>query len=46
MKNYQKPTINLEVVLISTPVANLSDWLEGTGNEYRDAGITTYEIAS
>ena len=46
MKNYQKPTINLESVTAKETLSNLSTWLEGAGSEYENAGITTFEIVS
>ena len=46
MKNYTKPAIVVEQFLSSENISNLSDWLEGYGNEYLDAGITTYVVES
>lgn len=46
MKNYQKPTINLESITAFETLSNLSSWLEGQGSEYENAGITTFEIVS
>ena len=46
MKKYNKPVIEVEQFLSFENISNLSDWLEGYGNEYIDAGITTYVVES
>ncbi len=46
MKQYSKPVVDINHFLSSENITNLSEWLEGTGNEYKNAGITTYVIES
>ena len=46
MKNYQKPQIDITVMLNKENISSLGDWLENAGEEYVDAGITTYVIES
>ena len=47
MKNYQKPQIDILAVLNKENISSgLNDWLNGAGNEYAQAGITTYVIVS
>ena len=46
MKNYQKPTVNIESVVLSEKISSLGTWLENEGSEYRNATITTFELAS
>ena len=47
MKKYQKPDVDIKKYHQTEMVASLGEWLESsTGEEYRDAGITTYVIES
>ncbi len=46
MKNYQKPQIYIMAVLNKENISSLGEWLENAGEEYVDAGITTYVIES
>ncbi len=46
MKNYQKPELTFNKVVSTKGIANLSDWLEGAGMNYAEAGITTYVVES
>ena len=47
MKNYQKPNFYILSVTQNENLASLGEWLEsGTGEEYKDAGITTYVLES
>ena len=47
MKVYQKPELLAQKLELKSSIANLSNWLEnGGGQEYADAGITTYVIES
>ena len=47
MKNYQKPQIDITVMLNKENISSgLTNWLEGAGSEYSNAGITTYVIES
>lgn len=46
MKNYQKPTVNIESVVASEMLSNFASWLEGAEKEYQNATITTFELAS
>ena len=46
MKNYQKPQIDITVMLNKENISSLGEWLENAGEEYVDAGITTYVIES
>ena len=46
MKQYSKPVVDNNHFLSSENITSLSEWLEGTGNEYKNAGITTYVIES
>ena len=48
MKNYQKPQIDITVILNKENISSgLAEWLQSAeGEAYSDAGITTYVIAS
>ena len=46
MKNYQKPQIDITVMLNKENISSLGEWLDNAGEEYVDAGITTYVIES
>ena len=46
MKNYNKPVMETELFLSSENITSLGEWLEESGNEYKEAGITTYVIES
>ena len=47
MKNYQKPNFDIIALTQSENIAGLSNWLEnGEGQEFSEAGITTYVIVS
>jgi len=48
MKKYIKMDMTLISVAANENISSngLSDWLEGSGDEYFDAGITTYIIES
>ncbi len=47
MKKYEKMTITKQSFLNEEKISSgLSGWLEAEGQEYADAGITTYEIVS
>ena len=46
MKNYQKPQIDIMVMLNKENISSLGEWLDNAGEEYVDAGITTYVIES
>ena len=47
MKPYQKPELLAQKLEFKSSIANLANWLEtGGGQEYADAGITTYVIVS
>ena len=45
MKKYITPEIK-ENIVVTEGIATLTAWLEGTGSDYVDAGITTYYIES
>lgn len=44
MKKYIIPEITIKSVNVEKDIASLSAWLEG--NEYQEAGITTFEYNS
>ena len=47
MKNYQKPQLDITAILNKENISNgLNNWLQGAGEAYKDAGITTYVIES
>ena len=48
MKNYQKPQIDITVMLNKENISSgLTNWLQtAEGEAYADAGITTYVIES
>lgn len=47
MKNYQKPLFELTNVIQKEQISSLADWLQaGGGQEYQQAGITTYVLES
>lgn len=46
MKNYEKPSVDFQSIVSFEKLSNLSDWLELQGEEFTDAGITTYLIES
>ena len=46
MKTYEKPNMAFQSIVSSEKLSNLSDWLELQGEEFTDAGITTYVIES
>ncbi len=48
MKKYEKMAITKQSFLNEEKISSsgLSGWLESEGQDYADAGITTYEIVS
>lgn len=46
MKNYQKPKLDIKDICSLEKLSSLGDWLEGSGAEYENAGITTYVVES
>ena len=47
MKNYQKPQLDIMAMLNKENISSgLNTWLQGAGEAYADAGITTYVIES
>ena len=47
MKNYQKPQIDITDVTSREQISSLGEWLESSnGQEYQEAGITTYVLES
>lgn len=47
MKKYEKMTITEQSFLNEEKISSgLTGWLQNEGQEYSDAGITTYEVVS
>ena len=46
MKNYQKPILDIREVAVKEKLSTLSEWLNGNGATYTNAGVTTYVIES
>jgi len=47
MKTYQKPELDIAKITQECNIASLAQWLESaSGEEYQNAGITTYVIQS
>ena len=47
MKNYQKPQLDITAMLNKENISSgLNNWLQGAGEAYANAGITTYVIES
>ena len=47
MKTYQKPKLDIAKISHECNIASLALWLQSaSGEDYKDAGITTYIIQS
>ena len=46
MKNYVSPSMVVKSVMSEKNISSLNEWLSNEGQEYADAGVVTYVMAS
>ena len=46
MKNYVSPSMVVKSIMSEKNISSLNAWLQGAGQDYAEAGVVTYVMAS